>query len=465
MSENKYDLFLNKFGRYPNASESEELGLGNLPSSPSSSATLEVDYKNDLFIDVTHTVHYSMNSGIQRVVRSLVSAMKEQGYAFRLIKFNLHGQPIALTPYEVDKFYNWHQYRSSVTANGFNLIDSLIQKFGRMFKSLIPSIFWTMAKKSYNLLKEKLKSGKINNSSVVDLRNKRLLLPEIVGGAAQINMIGTLAKHYRVSTSAIFYDMTPVTHPEHAAIGYDFIHYLRIFRSIDSAFAISKYSENELIQFSKVLPREQSKPLITKAVYLGGNFPNHTHPSASADEGKKTILMVARFEPRKNIRRILSAIKRLFEENQNFKFVLVGNPGWLFEETLADIKALQEKNFDIEYHLSVSDTELISWYKKCYFTVFCSITEGFGLPIIESVLMGKPCLTASTGAQAEIAKQIGGCDLADPLDIDDIYVKIRKLLTDKEHYENLGRQTQSAKWPNWSDYAKEIYASINTKHN
>ena len=47
-------------------------------------------------------------------------------------------------------------------------------------------------------------------------------------------------------------------------------------------------------------------------------------------------------------------------------------------------------------------------YRECAFAAFPSVEEGYGLPIIESLWFGKPCLCAGFGSMAEIA-EAGGC--------------------------------------------------------
>lgn len=466
MSQTQFELFLNKFSRYPTAAETEELNLGKFPSGKKShQSSLRSNPDHKLFVDVTHTLDYALNSGIQRVVRSLVTGMRNNGYQFQLIKFDLDMQPVELTFHEMEKFYNWEKYSNSLSTKNILKADIAIRLIARFLKALIPNSLWVKIKLKYARINEAISAGNLLSSAttkknILDLRKKHLLLPELVADESRINVVSILAKHYEVYISTILYDLIPVTHPEYCNIGYDFIHYLRIFRSAEKVFAISKHSENELKKLMAIIPREIKTPCTLKTILVGGDFPRSDAAKYAMNDHQKVILMVARFEPRKNIRRVLFVVKKLFEEKQNFKFVLVGNPGWLQNSILSDLKDMISMGYNIEYHLSISDSELISWYKKCYFSIFCSITEGFGLPIIESVLMGKPCITTHDGSQAEIAKTIGGCDLVDPYNLDDIYKKTKRLLTDVPHYQLLAQQASKAEWPTWSDYAKEIYKEL-----
>lgn len=464
MANSLFDSYLKQFGRYPDPKDTEELILGNFPKSDRTTSVLK-NYDKQLYIDVTHTVHYPYNSGIQRVVRRLVTAMKDNGASFDLLKFDLNGQPVLLTSHEVDKFYNWEKYIHA-TPTSVHVLAKLARVIGPFAKRIFPSFLWSIAKTIYHktiaLLNAKpdLKSA-MNATAIINLTGKKLLLPEVVTEPERINAVNILSKYYNVSVSTILYDLIPITHPEYCTVGYDFVHYLRIFRSIEKVFAISKHTESELKKIMEFLPREVANPLLISTVYIGGDF--HSVTSRKNQEvtlAKKTVLLVARFEPRKNIRRILVAARRLFEESMDFKFVIVGNPGWLQESILADLENLKAKGYDVEYHMRIPDAALVEWYQKSYFTVFCSITEGFGLPIIESVLMGKPCLTADSGSQAEVGTLIKGCDFANPFDSDDIYKKMKALLTNQQHYLNKVLETKSARWPSWTDYARQIQSLL-----
>jgi len=74
----------------------------------------------------------------------------------------------------------------------------------------------------------------------------------------------------------------------------------------------------------------------------------------------------------------------------------------------------------------VTEAELTWLYERCTFTVFPSLNEGWGLPIGESLWMGKPCLSSSLTSLPEV----GGSHVSyfDPRDEDDMLATLRKAL-------------------------------------
>jgi glycosyltransferase involved in cell wall biosynthesis len=66
----------------------------------------------------------------------------------------------------------------------------------------------------------------------------------------------------------------------------------------------------------------------------------------------------------------------------------------------------------------LSSAQLIALYKKALFTVYPSVFEGFGLPIVEAFALGSPLITSNIGAMAEVA---GDAALtANPYSVDDL---------------------------------------------
>ena len=95
---------------------------------------------------------------------------------------------------------------------------------------------------------------------------------------------------------------------------------------------------------------------------------------------------------------------------------------------------------------NVGEAELWSLYRTASFTVFPSLTEGFGLPIAESLICGTPVITSNYGAMAEAARA-GGALLVDPRNVGEITDAMRRLLTDAEQLRQLADEAQGRTWP------------------
>jgi glycosyltransferase involved in cell wall biosynthesis len=120
----------------------------------------------------------------------------------------------------------------------------------------------------------------------------------------------------------------------------------------------------------------------------------------------------------------------------NTQLVLVGNRAWNADQELrllnegntiyhsSDQKKFENKRsiIRIEY---VPFPLLVSLIRGAKFTIFPSIYEGFGLPILESMILGTPVLSARVSSIPEVAGD-AAC-LIDPYDTQAITEAIRAL--------------------------------------
>src|SRR5207244_12625157 len=103
----------------------------------------------------------------------------------------------------------------------------------------------------------------------------------------------------------------------------------------------------------------------------------------------------------------------------------------------------------------VDDETLLREYRDCRFTVYPSLMEGYGLPIVESLLHGKPCICGSNGALGEVARG-GGCLIVDQTSEDALAAGIKNLLTDQQTYSRLCTEARARKFRSWSDYIEKF---------
>lgn len=134
-------------------------------------------------------------------------------------------------------------------------------------------------------------------------------------------------------------------------------------------------------------------------------------------------------EPKKNLGRVVEAY---LTSGSKRPLIVVGGKGWLEEDEMALMKAHRRqgkaarrriRRFD---HLPFS--LLVSLIRGARGTVFPSIYEGFGLPVLESMLLGTPVITSNVSSLPEVA---GDAALTvDPYDVAAISRAIRALDAD-----------------------------------
>ncbi|MGE9294334.1 MAG: glycosyltransferase family 4 protein [Puniceicoccales bacterium] len=78
----------------------------------------------------------------------------------------------------------------------------------------------------------------------------------------------------------------------------------------------------------------------------------------------------------------------------------------------------------------ISDEQLLREYQEADIVLFPSLTEGFGMPIIEAQSVGRPVLTSDRLPMREVAA--GAALLVDPEDVSSIRTGIEQLLNDEQ---------------------------------
>ncbi len=188
--------------------------------------------------------------------------------------------------------------------------------------------------------------------------------------------------------------------------------------------------------------------------------PNHIN------EGKKstppTILCVGSIEGRKNHVTLLEACELLWEAGERFELRLIG----MFQRetgqtAMERIRGLQTKGRPLRYDGWISDQGLEQAFEECAFTVYPSLLEGFGFPVWESLLHGKPCICSAHGATGETARG-GGCLAIDTRHREPVAKAIRELMHNTSKRESLAREAAARPSPLWSDCADLLLDWIQT---
>jgi len=233
----------------------------------------------------------------------------------------------------------------------------------------------------------------------------------------------------------LVYDLIPITHPEHTSEGTvaGFRQGLREGAAFwDFALTISEYTAGAL---RKQLAALEAPSIPVRPMPLAHRFneaaPGDAFPEAAAElRGRDYILCVGTIESRKNHAALFQAWQILIREGVDPPpLVLVGRPGWRVADLMAQLESTHYLDGRIRLLHGISDPELEGLYRGCLFSVFPSFTEGWGLPVGESLALGKLCLAAMEGATPEAA-----AGFAEPIDAfspRDIAARIRHFLDDR----------------------------------
>jgi glycosyltransferase involved in cell wall biosynthesis len=119
-----------------------------------------------------------------------------------------------------------------------------------------------------------------------------------------------------------------------------------------------------------------------------------------APRGKLLILSVRSMERRARIDLLIDAAELAQKENKPLVFRVAGR-GPLLESYRKEIRSRGLENIELLGY--VSDYELVWLYRECDAVLMtCEDGEGFGLPLVEGYLFGKPVIASNRCAVPEV---------------------------------------------------------------
>ena len=240
--------------------------------------------------------------------------------------------------------------------------------------------------------------------------------------------------------------------------------YLRLVRRIaavaDHIVTVSECSRRDIIELLGVPPERVTN------TYQSVTLPQTLldKPQALVEQEVEStyrltpqgfFLYVGAIEPKKNIARLIEAY---LASGTSAPLVLAGPRAWKSDEELrlylAQERRLRDRIRVLDY---VPLPLLVSLMRSARALLFPSIYEGFGLPVLESMLLGTPVLSANTGSIPEIAGD--AALLVDPYDGQALAEGIRGLdSNDALRRDLIARGTQRAALFSPERYAERVGA-------
>lgn len=377
-----------------------------------------------LLLDLSHTCHTRARTGVQRVARSLRTALGSGTV------------PITHDPHRRlwRTLENWEQ------AN----LDHPGGARGRGAR-------WPLARRWQAKLQRL-----IDPKAPPLPANAGLIVPEIFSPAVAA-VLPDLFAATGGPRIAIFHDAIALRLPELTPAGTvaRFPAYLQELLAFDGIAAVSADSRDALVDYWRWLGLSRTPPV--RAIPLGTDFT--PAPPAHASEVScdvPTVLCVGSIEGRKNHLALLDAAESLWARGLRFELRLIGlaQPA-TGAAALARLGELRAAGRPVRHEGPADDATVAAAYATCAFTVYPSIAEGFGLPVLESVAQGKPCVCSGRGALGEAAAG-GGCLPLSAMTSAALAGAIGRLLTEPAALAELSAQARRRPMRTWRDHATDL---------
>ncbi len=230
----------------------------------------------------------------------------------------------------------------------------------------------------------------------------------------------------------VFHDLSTLVLP-HFHIGGNVDHHMAAMRAdIDSSDLVAAVSAATRDDLAAYLGVDEARMVVA----LNGV----TYPEAFAVAAANALaplgaepyfLILGTREPRKNVMLVFDMLERAPQLLESHRFVFAGKMGWL-EEMHALPRALEPAKAAgrILFTGFVSDEVKHRLVAGAAATLYPSLFEGFGLPVLESLAAGTPCVASWSSSIPEVGGPF--CAYFDPLSAADMLRATEEILARRQ---------------------------------
>ncbi len=271
-------------------------------------------------------------------------------------------------------------------------------------------------------------------------RNRNALYPEL--------------KKKNIKIVTYIHDLIPINLPDTVddTLLYNYANYINAaFLHADVIMNQTKSGAGAISSLMKELGYNSTK---CYATWLGADFGKKSLADGLIDEevkkviDSKYILMTGTLEVRKNHKVVLDAFdKALFD--MGLKLVFVGREDLRNEDFLNRVLEHDRLNKDLFFLNRLNDESLDLLYRKAFMLAFPSYDEGFGLPIVESLVRGTPVITADLDVMREVGGELILCFEQD--DVDGLISVVKKYYEDANLYSALKEKIKLYSPKTWDE--------------
>lgn len=240
----------------------------------------------------------------------------------------------------------------------------------------------------------------------------------------------------RAKKVTTIHDLVPIKYPKWSHPSIVEVHKRKLAiveKEIDAVIVVSNATKKDLLEVSSI-PEEK-----IKVIYEGPTVVFKKYSQQEIVEFKKKyslpisfVLAIGGIGERRNLQRIKQAA-------QDYHLVVTGE--------------------DIPW---IDKDELGLLYSAADVLIYASLYEGFGLPILDAFNYGLPVITSNISSMPEVAGD--GAILVNPLDVEEMKKKLKKVMEDKILREELRKkgynQAKNFSWEKAAQETAEVYRKL-----
>lgn len=380
--------------------------------------------KKKLYIDITDFYATDFLTGIQRVVREVVVRLLKME-EFEVVLFSWLNTEDELCVLSNDDFLKCYDE------------DSLKKSKIRIVKRIFPA--------------DLEKGGVLFDVDAVWNGNCH----------PRFDVLSRLSKQ-GVLISAFVHDVLPITNPEFfgASVPGFYSYIAANLCYADCLIASTQVTVDKLMNLAN---RYGAPTPCCSVSWLGSDFKSKRKAEGVSKKAQniaskgKYILCVGTLEPRKNHKLVLDAYDRKLSKI-GLNLVFAGRRGWCVDDFLARVDNHPKKDKGFYFLEGENDATIDYLYQNAWAVVFPTFDEGFGLPLVEALLHGCPCVASDV----PVMREVGGsfCDYVNPESSESLEETLLGYFETPEKYENLKRRANEFKPFLWDDVAERIKGDL-----
>ena len=374
-----------------------------------------------IFYYVDHTSRFAHNSGIQRCVRLLASALIDEGQALIPVVWDRHGQRFVppstqrlahLARWNGPPLEAWHPWQDpACVSSGWLLIVELV-------------------------------CGPRNPS------------------AQQLRAAAPGLKLAWLFHDAIPWQQAVAAGDSDAPAAVAHAAYMQAIAADARVFCNSRTSRLDLLCFLAEHGAHPLPQLLNRIIPLplAETFPSERLPPPSEVTGPLQLLMVSTLERRKNHQGLIKALTWLHSQGvHHWHLELIG---WGADASIiAMLRRARQLGLPLAWRGGVSDERLQAAYADADVCVYPSFQEGFGLPVAESLWHRRPCLCSNAGALAELSRG-GGCVAVNTHQWGSIAEGLSRMIKEPQLRKELGFELEQRSCRTWHQVARDLQANL-----
>lgn len=323
-----------------------------------------------MLVDISALVQTDYKTGIQRVVRSVLSALIDSP------PFGWRIEPVYTTGAGAPYRYARQFATTMLGIADWNLDDAPIDALpGDMFLGLDLATHWT----------------RLNEGRLRQFRERGVQIYFVV------------------------YDILPILRPDvfPPAAEHDFKAWLpALARVADGLVCISRSVADDVHTYLDALPAPDRRPLKLGYFHLGADIaastpsmgmPAEANALLASMAARPSFIIVGTLEPRKGHTQVLDAFELLWKRGVEVNLVIVGKRGWMVEPLAVRLDASNQRGNHLFWLENASDEMLLKLYEASDALIAASEGEGFGLPLIEAAQHGVPIIARALPVFREVA--------------------------------------------------------------